>query len=249
MLTGYSSPPTGYEEKTTEFLKQAVQLVGAKNIAIVTSPTATKGSIDAIGTMLAQDSGAGIMHITPEQYLSYVDIAQMPERLDVAAFKAHPIYVVPNSAYTDASANASNAILVTGGRDTALEDTKKALLKGNAVFVAPELSPSAAWAPNPKFQKDNTKPPFIVDNAAAYLREQVSSLWITGTLKYEERGGITKEFLTQYADQINFVKTPQAFANLLVNHTGNGLEQDAVKIADVPVAQNIGSNKPALSYG
>jgi hypothetical protein len=124
MLTGYSAAPDGYEEKTTAFVSSLVRQLGGANTAIITSPTADMGSIDAIGTLVSQSSGAKVMYITSQDYVKYIDPAKFPQQLDKAAYIEHEKYVLPDNAkYSVASTIASNAILVTGGRDTAVEDT------------------------------------------------------------------------------------------------------------------------------
>ena len=119
MLTGYSAAPDDYEEKTTAFVSSLVRQLGGANTAIITSPTADKGSIDAIGTLVSQSSGAKVMYITSQDYVKYIDPSKFPEQLDKAAYIEHEKYVFPDNAkYSAASTIASNAILVTGGRDT-----------------------------------------------------------------------------------------------------------------------------------
>jgi len=50
---GYSAPPEGYEGATTRFLEELINQLGADKVGIVTSPTADKGSIDAISSTVA----------------------------------------------------------------------------------------------------------------------------------------------------------------------------------------------------
>jgi len=74
------------------------------------------------------------MYITSQDHVKYIDPAKFPQQLDKAAYIEHEKYVLPDNAkysvastdnakYSVASTIASNAILVTGGRDTAVEDT------------------------------------------------------------------------------------------------------------------------------
>jgi hypothetical protein len=206
MLTGYSAAPDGYEEKTTNFVSSLVRQLGGANTAIITSPTADKGSIDAIGTLVSQSSGAKVMYITSQDYVKYIDPAKFPEQLDKAAYIEHEKYVLPDNAkYSVASTVASNAILVTGGRDTAVEDTVNSILHDNRVIIAENLTDAPAW--------DSAKN--RVNNAAAYMREQLASLQETGELKYEVRGRLTKEFLTAHKDKFVFVSKPEQAARAL----------------------------------
>src|SRR6185437_14019270 len=71
MLTGYSAAPEGYAERTHSLVSALVDKLGADKTALITSPTADKGSIDAIGTLVGQKSGAKIMYITSQDYVGY----------------------------------------------------------------------------------------------------------------------------------------------------------------------------------
>jgi hypothetical protein len=95
MLTGYSAAPDDYEGKTTAFVSSLVRQLGGANTAIITSPTADMGSIDAIGTLVSQSSGAKVMYITSQDYVKYIDPAKFPEQLDKAAYIEHEKYVCP----------------------------------------------------------------------------------------------------------------------------------------------------------
>ncbi len=209
MLTGYSAAPEGYAENAHKFVSDLVEQLGGKNTALITSPTADKGSIDAIGTLVAQSSGAKIMYITSEEYSAYIDPDKFPDTLDKDAYTDHKKYVLPdNATYSVASTVASNAILVTGGRDTAVVDTVNSILRGNAVVVAEGLTTTPAW--------DDVKN--RVNNAAAYMRAQIDSLNETGALKYEVRGGLTEGFLNEHKDKFAFVAKPEDALVALVRH-------------------------------
>jgi hypothetical protein len=206
MLTGYSAAPDGYEEKTTAFVSSLVRQLGGANTAIITSPTADKGSIDAIGTLVSQSSGAKVMYITSQDYVKYIDPSKFPEQLDKAAYIEHEKYVfLDNARYSVASTIASNAIVVTGGRDSAVEDTVNSIRHDNRVIIAEDLTNTPAW--------DSTKN--RVNNAAAYMREQLASLQQTGRLKYPVSGRLTEEFLTTHKDKFLFVSNPEQAARAL----------------------------------
>lgn len=212
MLTGYSAAPAGYEDNAQKFVSSLVQQLGAENTALITSPTADKGSIDAIGTLVAQSSGAKIMYITSQNYIQYIDPGKFPDSLDKSVYTSHSKYALPDNAkYSVASTVASNAILVTGGRDTAVEDTVNSILHNNQVIVVENLTDAPAWDP----AKNR------VNNAAAYMREQIQSLRDTGDLKYEVRGGLTKDFLLQHQDRFLFVSKPEDAARALTAQQDN----------------------------
>lgn len=200
MLTGYSAAPAGYAGKTQAFVEALVQQLGASRTALITSPTADKGSIDAIGTLVAQSSGAKVMYITSQNYVGYIDPAKFPAGIDEGAYIAKEKYVLPDSAsYSVASTVAANAILVTGGRDTAVLDTVNSLTRGNRILLAEGLTDMSAWDP----AKGR------VNNAVSYIREQLQSLQEKGILKYEVRGGLTKELLAEHKGKFLFVTTAE----------------------------------------
>ena len=208
MLTGYSAAPEGYDAKAQKFLTDLVEHIGGQNTALVTSPTADKGSIDAIGTLVSQASGASLMYITSADYVGYIAPGKFPTELKSEEYTAKPKYVLPtNAEYSIASAMASNAILVTGGRDTAVQDAVNSILQDNKVVIVEGLSTLPAW--------DDAK--MRVNNAAVYIREQLESLTEAQDLKHEVRGGLTKEFLLANKEKFAFVTEPQAAAQILKN--------------------------------
>lgn len=66
---GYSAPPQGYKEATKQFLKMLDDELGIRSTAFVTSPTADKGSIDAITSEITGLSKDKIFYITAQDYV------------------------------------------------------------------------------------------------------------------------------------------------------------------------------------
>ena len=95
-------------------------------------------------------------------------------------------------AYSAATAEVSNSIVVAGGRNAAVSDFVNAVSQGNKAVVA-DLPGNAAWDP----LKGR------VDNASRYLTEQVQGFFRDGKLPHPECGGITTDFLTQNIGRIN----------------------------------------------
>lgn len=162
---GYSAPPDGYEGPTTNFLTGlAKELSG--DVGFVTSPTADKGSIDAITSTVGQREGAPIGYVTADSYLGYVNPDNFPADIDKDKFAAQPKIAFPDAdVYSQATAELSNSFLVTGGRNASVSDFKNAVLNGNQVVIlSNDEVKSASW--DPKKSR--------VDNASSYLSKMLS---------------------------------------------------------------------------
>lgn len=157
---GYSAPPPGYEEPTRAFLRDLSAALN-DDVGFLTSPTADKGSIDAITSEVGQERGVPIGYVTADSYLEYVNPDRFPPTIDRATFAAQPKLSMPDGAvYSKATAVLSNASLVTGGRNAAVSDFMNAIRQGNRAVVLT----SAAIA-NPVWDHEKNR----VDNASAYI--------------------------------------------------------------------------------
>lgn len=157
---GYSAPPQGYEEPTRRFLDELSEKLG-DDVGFVTSPTADKGSIDAITSEVGQGRSLPIGYVTADSYLTYVNPDHFPPSIDKELFAAAPKFSMPDGAeYSRGTAVLSNASLVTGGRNAAVTDFMNAMRSGNkaVVLTNPDIV-NPAWDP----AKNR------VDNASAYL--------------------------------------------------------------------------------
>lgn len=162
---GYSAPPEGYEGPTTNFLTGlAKELSG--DLGFVTSPTADKGSIDAITSTVGQREGAPLGYITADSYLGYVNPENFPADIDKDKFAGQPKIAFPDAdTYSRATAELSNGFLVTGGRNASVNDFKNAVLNGNQVVILTNDDiKSPTW--DPKKSR--------VDNASMYLSKMLS---------------------------------------------------------------------------
>jgi hypothetical protein len=157
---GYSASPNGYEGPTTEFLSELVAALG-DDVALITSPTCDKGSIDAITSTVGQRAKAPIGYITADSYLSYINPGNFPADIDRDEFAKQLKFAFPDAQeYSRATAVLSNSFLVTGGRNASINDFMNAIRHGNKVIVLlNEDVPTPAW--------DTAKN--RVDNAAEYL--------------------------------------------------------------------------------
>lgn len=157
---GYSASPSGYEGPTTEFLSDLVAALG-DDVALVTSPTCDKGSIDAITSTVGQRTKVPLGYITADSYLSYINPGNFPADIDREEFAKQLKFTFPDAQeYSRATAVLSNSFLVTGGRNASINDFMNAIRRGNKVIVLlNEDVPTPAW--------DTAKN--RVDNAAEYL--------------------------------------------------------------------------------
>ncbi len=162
---GYSAPPAGYEEPTTKFLAGLAQELQG-DVGFVTSPTADKGSIDAITSTVGQRAGAPIGYITADSYLGYVNTDNFPPDIDKTQFASQPKFAFPDAdIYSRGTAELSNSFLVTGGRNASVNDFKNAIgNKNQVVILTNDDVQSPSWDPNKN----------RVDNASSYLQKMIS---------------------------------------------------------------------------
>lgn len=196
---GYSAPPQGYEDATKQFLKMLDGELGTRSTAFVTSPTADKGSIDAITSEITGLNKGKIFYTTAQDYVEYINPKNFPETIDTVAYSKLPKHVLPNGAeYSKATAEASNVFVATGGRNATVSDFVNALNKGNKAVV---LNNPALDVPAWGDAKGR------VENASKYLMEQLEAFNAGKKLPYPEVGEFTSEFLTKNKSKLNeFVK-------------------------------------------
>lgn len=196
---GYSAPPQGYEDATKQFLKMLDGELGTRSTAFVTSPTADKGSIDAITSEITGLNKGKIFYTTAQDYVEYINPKNFPETIDTVAYSKLPKHVLPNGAeYSKATAEASNVFVATGGRNATVSDFVNALNKGNKAVV---LNNPALDVPAWGDAKGR------VENASKYLMEQLEAFNAGKKLPHPEVGEFTSEFLTKNKSKLNeFVK-------------------------------------------
>jgi hypothetical protein len=187
-VSGYTKAPAGSEAKTADFVGAVVRRIGPARVGLVTSPTASAGSIDAISTELAQREEMPLMYLTAKEYVKYVDTKSLPTGIDRDAYSAVTKYVLPTAAeYSQATAVASNGLLVTGGRQAAISDFVHAVTQGNRVVVYEGSGLPSAWdvaAQRP-------------DNASGYIARQIEAFLSNpkSVLPLPETSGLDKGFL------------------------------------------------------
>jgi hypothetical protein len=182
---GYSVPPCGtrYAEHGAAFLAGLTDKLGKDNVGQVSSPTANKGSIDAMTTINGHLKGVPVLSITAKDYVGYIDPNKFPPEMDKAAFADMPKHVFGDKAqYNQATALASTAFLGMGGRDVTVFDFMRAIEKGNPVVLMVDDSMRAAMGDKAVYDAEKKRP----NNGSAYLEEQIASFMKTGELKYPE---------------------------------------------------------------
>ena len=197
---GYSAPPENYEEPTKQFLKNLDLELGTRSTAFVTSPTADKGSIDAITTEVTGLNKDKIFYATCGDYVGYINPKNFPDTIDSAAYSQIPKFVLPDKVeYSKATAEASNVFVATGGRNTTVSDFVNALKKGNkAIILNNPAIETPAWG-----EAKNR-----VENASKYLISQMNAFRNGQELPYPEVEGFTKEFMNEHKAELNnLVKT------------------------------------------
>lgn len=186
---GYSAPPSGYEDATKQFLKMLDGELGTRSTAFITSPTADKGSIDAITSEITGLSKGKIFYTTAQDYVEYINPKNFPETIDSVAYSKLPKHVLPNGAeYSKATAEASNIFVATGGRNATVSDFVNALKKGNkAVVLNNPTVDTPAWG----------QAKGRVENASKYLLEQLEAFKAGKKLPHPEVGEFTAEFMAK----------------------------------------------------
>lgn len=186
---GYSAPPKGYEYTTKQFLKCLDKELGTRSTAFVTSPTADKGSIDAITSEITGLNKGKIFYTTAQDYVEYINPKNFPQTIDAKAYSKLPKYVLPDGAeYSKATAEASNIFVAAGGRNATVSDFVNAVKKGNKAVILnnPSIN-TPAWGA----EKGRA------ENASKYLSEQLEAFNSGKKLPYPEVGEFTTDFMTK----------------------------------------------------
>lgn len=184
---GYSAPPAGYEEPTKAFLKGLNAELGTRSTAFITSPTADKGSIDAITTEVTGLNKDKIFYITAQNYVKYINPDNFPSTINTQAYSEIPKYILPdNSEYSKATAEASNIFVATGGRNATVSDFCNALNKGNKIIVLDN-----PYIDTPAWGEAKNR----VENASKYLIDQLEAFKNRERLPHPQVAGLTEDFL------------------------------------------------------
>lgn len=194
---GYSAPPEGYEEPTKKFLKAFDSELGTRSTAFVTSPTADKGSIDAITSEVSGLQKGKVFYTTANDYVEYINPKNFPDTINTAQYEKIPKHVLPTGAeYSKATAEASNVFVATGGRNATVSDFVNAMNKGNkAIILDNSEVKTPAWG----------EAKGRVENASKYLSDQLGAFFEGKKLPHPElkKEGFTLEFMNKNKSKLS----------------------------------------------
>ena len=190
-VAGYSAAPEGYELKTATFLNELVGSGDNGKTALITSPTATKGSIDAIATNIAQKHNAPITYLTAEGYVKYINPDEFPTTINTKKFNKIDKYAFQTGAeYSKAGADVSNSLIITGGRDVSVLDFKNAIDANNPVVLLRNNDLGGA-----NFDVNRGRP----NNAVAYIEDMIANP--TGATNHTKH--VDPQWWIDNADKLN----------------------------------------------
>lgn len=222
-VAGYSDATPEYAASAQAFLQQMVKALGVGKVGFITSPTATKNSIDALVTEISQPNHIPLIYVTAEEFLEYIEPSKFPKSINQQIYAiTEKFFFKKPKEYSAATAKASNVCLVIGGRNAAVRDTVNALKNangsssGNKLIIYNDLNlAQPAW--------DDTKQ--RVDNASKYLIEQLKATLEGHPLPYIPIEGLTPELLktAYYENKIRIITIPE---NTLARRRNTILQQE-----------------------
>ncbi len=191
---GYTAnPPQGYESFAKTFLLIMDRSLGAASTAYITSPTTSRGSIDAITSEVEGFEDGTLFYTTAQNYVGYAMGGNGTGNLDSDSWAKVPKYVLPTTdGYSQATAEASNSFIAIGGKVTTINDFVNAIKHGNKAVIVNNTS-----IENPVWENNSTQ------NASRYLAEQIQAVKEGKPLPYPEVGEFTKEFIEQNLDKFS----------------------------------------------
>lgn len=139
---GYSFNTEGYEEITKTFLESVDRSLGSKNTGYVFPPSLDKGSIYDITSQISGLKKDKSLFFTAEDfYGEFLDPAKFSPAVNMKEYVKKPIYVFSNpKTYINATANASNVLVCTGGRRIAVSEIVEAIKRKNKVVLLVNLN-------------------------------------------------------------------------------------------------------------
>ena len=165
--SGYSFDQEGYSDITTKFLKELDAKLGRKNTGYVTTPAVADGSIYDITTQVSGLGADNVAYFTTDRYWESTDFDGFNKNINARQYMKTPIHVFPDTeTYTEATANASNVLVCTGGRKVAVTEIVEALKRKSKVMLI--INPNLQ---NEGYSKEQGR----VDNAAEYFMDYMLS--------------------------------------------------------------------------
>ena len=134
--SGYSFDQEGYADTTLKFLKELDKLLKPSNTGYITPPTLYQGSIYNITTEVSGLKPSNVALFTTQRYWEGTDLNEFSKDVNMHQFVRTPVHVFPdNQTYLEATANASNVLVCTGGRKVAINEIVEALKRNHNVIM------------------------------------------------------------------------------------------------------------------
>ena len=135
-ISGYSFDQEGYADTTSKFLKQLDTYLKPGNTGYITPPTLYSGSIYNITTDVSGLSPNNVAFFTTKRYWDGTNLDEFDKNVNMRQFLRAPIHVFPdNQTYLEATANASNVLVCTGGRKVAINEIIEAIKRNHKVIM------------------------------------------------------------------------------------------------------------------
>ena len=135
-ISGYSFEQEGYADTTSKFLKYLDKYLGSRNTGYITPPSLYLGSIYDITTAISSFKPENVALFTTKRYWEGTDLNSFNKDVNMRKFMKAPIYLFPdNQTYLEATANASNVLVCTGGKKVALNEIVEALKRNHKVIM------------------------------------------------------------------------------------------------------------------
>jgi len=134
--SGYSLPQEDYEDITLKFFKELNKRLKSGKTGYITTPDLCPGSIYDITTKVSHLKATDVLFFTTQQYWANTSLASFSKDVNMKKYIKAPIHIFPdNKTYTEATANASNILVCTGGKTVAITEIVEALKRKNKVIL------------------------------------------------------------------------------------------------------------------
>lgn len=134
--SGYSFEQERYTDITLKFLKYLDKYLKSRNTGYITPPTLYPGSIYDITTAISGLKPNDVAFFTTNRYWEGTNLGDFNTNVNMRKFLKVPIHVFPdNQTYLEATANASNVLVCTGGRKVAINEIAEALKRNHKVIM------------------------------------------------------------------------------------------------------------------
>lgn len=134
--SGYSFEQEGYRDTTLKFIRALDKELGSKSTGYITTPALAEGSIYDITTQVSGFGAKNVAYFTTDYFWENTDFDSFRQDVNMKKYSQTPIYMFPDTeTYIKATANASNILICTGGKTTAVSEVVEALKSKNRVIL------------------------------------------------------------------------------------------------------------------